>query len=271
MKLAISNIAWQADEEPGIARALRDADVRYVEVAPTKISTAPLDLTPADVRRYREFWSEHGISIVAMQALLFGRPDLHVFGTAENRRETTEYLGRMIEIGALLGAETLVFGSPKNRLTGSLAESEVRAIESEFFGRLGELAAAAGIRFCVEPNPADYGCDYVQTLGDVQRLLRDVPSPGLGLHVDTGQMTLSGEPAGLLERLELEIQHFHVSEPHLVAAGTGGTRHEEFAAALRRGNYGRWISIEMRAGGPRNLESVLRAVQVTRSVYSPTE
>lgn len=266
MKLAISNIAWPTEEEHDVARVLQENGVTAVEVAPTRISVTPLELTADDVARYRAFWADRGIRIVAMQALLFGRPDLQLFGTEESRRETFDYLARMIEIGGMLGAETLVFGSPKNRLAGTRGENEVRSIERDFFGAVGEVAVANEVVFCVEPNPAAYGCDYIRTLAEEQALLARVRAPGLGLHLDTGQMTLEGEPPEVLDALAFDIQHFHVSEPELAPTGSGATAHAEWAAALRRRNYDRWLSIEMRPG-ENNVERVRRAVAFTRGTY----
>lgn len=271
MKLSVSNIAWRPEEESRVAAYLSEAGVRHVEIAPPRIPAAGDELTPGDVERYRAFWAGYGVTVVAMQALLFGRPDLLVFGPPEVRQATLDHLSRMIRIASDLGASVLVFGSPVNRRVGETGSSDVRRIEKEFFSRLGDEAAAAGVSFCVEPNPVEYGCDYLQTIRNVRELYARVPSEGLGIHIDTGSMTLAGETPGDLEALDSEaIRHVHVSEPGLALTGTGGVDHASFARALHRKEYGGCISIEMRSvADGENLDRVRIAVEYVRRVYRP--
>ena len=86
MKLAISNIAWPHEAEPGAAEIMAANRIGGVEIAPTKIWPKPLTASDDEIDRYRRFWLNHGIQVVAIQSLLFGRPDLNIFGAAEKRR-----------------------------------------------------------------------------------------------------------------------------------------------------------------------------------------
>jgi sugar phosphate isomerase/epimerase len=131
MKIAISNIAWQIEEEPAIANLLQQLNIKGVEIAPTKIWQNPLTATDAEIKNYREFWQGYGIEIVAMQALLFGRNDLTIFESKEKRQATLSYLYKIIELGNKLGVNVLVFGSPKNRTIGDLPEAEVQKIATK--------------------------------------------------------------------------------------------------------------------------------------------
>ncbi|MEY3826102.1 MAG: hypothetical protein RLZZ148_916 [Cyanobacteriota bacterium] len=98
MKIAISNIAWQIEEEPAIANLLQQLNIKGVEIAPTKIWQNPLTATDAEIKKYREFWQGYGIEIVAMQALLFGRNDLTIFESKEKRQATLSYLYIFIKL-----------------------------------------------------------------------------------------------------------------------------------------------------------------------------
>ena len=154
MKLAISNIAWPTSEEEMAARIMQEAQIGGVEVAPTKLWPKPLEATDDDLARYRHFWAAHGIAIVAVQSLLFGRPDLTIFENAVKRRETLAYLRRIMRLSAQLGAHVLVFGSPKNRKVNDLPPATVETIAVDFFHAAGEVAAAYELLLCIEPNPA---------------------------------------------------------------------------------------------------------------------
>ena len=168
---------------------------RRGRAALTKVWPEPLAASPEEAARYRGWWEARGIRIVALQALLYGKPGLTVFGTPAARRTTLHYLKGLIAQATRLGAEVLVFGSPGNRQRGSLPPDEARAIAVEFFRELGDNAQEHGVTFCIEPNPVEYGCDFVTTVREGIDLVDAVGRPGFGLHLDTAGMTLAGDTA----------------------------------------------------------------------------
>lgn len=247
MKLGVSNIAWPADLELQAAGVLQRLGVTGVEIAPTTVWPAPLEAAADDIARYRRFWNDRGIEIIALQALLFGREDLTLFGSAAARAETVVYLSATIRLCAELGGRALVFGSPRNRDRGDLTDAEANRIAAAFFDELGSRAADEGVTFCIEPNPPSYHCNFITSSGQAVELVRQVDNPGFRVHLDTGGMTLGGEPVEQSVAAALPwCRHFHVSEPQLRPIGTAGVDHRLFGATLRRLRYRHWISIEMR-------------------------
>lgn len=247
MKLAISNLAWPLAEEQAVATLLNAMGITGVEIAPTKIWPKPLLATADEIARYRRFWAAQGIQIVAIQSLLFGCPDLTIFDSAAMRQETLAYLQQIMRLSAQLGARALVFGSPKNRLVKDLPADTIATIALDFFHTAGEMAAAYGVIFCLEPNPTHYGCDFITTSAEGLALVRQVNSPGFGLHLDAAGMTMSEEPlAQAMAQCAGAIEHFHASEPQLGALGQGGVDHSTLAALLRQIRYPHWVSVEMR-------------------------
>lgn len=224
------------------------AGVTGVELAPTAVWTDPLRASPSEVHAVRDWWRDRGIRVVALQALLFGRPDLTLFESDAKRRATLDHLADMMDLAAQLGARPLVFGSPKNRLIGDRPPAEAWNIAREFFAVAGALAVERGVVLALEPNPAEYGCDFVRTAAEGLALVRDVASPGFQLHLDAGALTLNREP--LPETITTAVPalcHFHASEPQLVPLGSGGADHVGCAAALRAAHYEGWVSVEMRS------------------------
>ena len=168
------------------------------------------------MRAYRREWESRGLSIVAMQALLFGRLDLTLFDDASTRAATREYLTGIIRLGGQLGAKALVFGSPKNRKVGSLSRAVAEEIACEFFHALGEVALEHGTALCVEPNPAVYACDFITTAREGLELVHKVGSRGFCLHLDAGGITLSQEPIDDALKESMRVaRHFHASEAQL--------------------------------------------------------
>lgn len=245
LRLAVSNIAWDPSEDDEIAAVLRREGASGVEIAPTKWRDKPLDATAAEIARYRQTWEDRGLRIVSLQALLFGRPDLELFGAT--RIELRDYLLRVIELGAGLGAHALVFGSPKNRLRGSLSPSDAMASATDFFREIGEFAAEHGVTIAIEANPPAYGCDFIMRTGESVELCRAIDSIGIGVNADLGGMTMSGdEPRPVIESARGCIAHFHASEPNL-AELSATSNHAAAAAALVAIGYKGWVSVEMRS------------------------
>jgi sugar phosphate isomerase/epimerase len=272
VKLAISNIAWNAGEESAVADRLVELGVRGVEVAPSKVGPNPAEIDDDTARRYRASWEARGIRIVAMQALLFGRPDLAIFQGDAARDDLTEYMARVIRLGGILGARALVFGSPKNRRIEDLAPVAVERIALPFFRELGRIADDHDPCLCIEHNPPSYGADWITTAKDALAFVRAVDHPGFGVHLDAGGLFLANEGAAEIRAAGALIRHFHASQPELAPLAAGGpVPHAEFAAALHEMHYPRWVSIEMRevAGAPSALEHVETAVRHATAVYGP--
>lgn len=270
MRLAISNIAWPSGADDVVAPVLLEEGAEGVEIAPTKVWPRPLDASAKEIRNYRESWERRGLPIVALQSLLFGRPELQLFGVDAARRATVAYLKGMIDLAEALGAGVLVFGSPKNRLIGPRPADEADAIAVSTFRELGSYAASRRVSFCIEANPTDYGCDFVTTTAEAFELVRRVDSEGFALHVDTGGMSLSGEnPESALADLYPPWRHFHVSEPYLAPIGHGNVDHRSFANVLGRRPWDGWISVEMKDATPdRPAADVVReSLALTRETY----
>lgn len=261
MKLAISQIAWNAAEEPRIADSIAAHGFTGVEVVPGRMP-AP-EASDSQVVAARAFWESRGIGIVAMQALLFGHPELTIFGPAETRRRTRDHLSSIIRLGGRLGAKALVFGSPKNRARGAMPLDQAQAIAVDFFGELGAIAAAAGTCLCLEPNPPQYGADFCTDSIEALQLVERVASPGFGLHLDSACALLAGEQLAPRIRASAHVlRHVHVSEPQLGPVGPGGTADlPALGAALREIDYGGFVSIEMKASPEGNAAAVERALR----------
>jgi D-psicose/D-tagatose/L-ribulose 3-epimerase len=272
VRLAVSNIAWDPSEDSAIAELLNREGAGGIEIAPTKWRERPLDASPADVASYRRTWEDRGLPIVSIQSLLFGRPELQLFGDERRRAELLDYLRRVIALSADLGARALVFGSPRNRVRGSLPMADALGIARDFLRALGDHARDHGVVFCVEANPPAYGCDFITTTAEAVELCRAVDHPAVRLNADLGGMTISNEDVrASVAGAESFIGHFHASEPNLVELGAIAD-HRAAAEALGAINYDGWVSIEMRANerGANANESVVaveRAVRRAKEAY----
>jgi D-psicose/D-tagatose/L-ribulose 3-epimerase len=269
VRLAVSSLAWSPEDDASVAAVLRDAGVGRVEIAPTKKWPAPLEVPAHHLAAYRAWWESEGFTIVALQSLIYGQPDLTIFGDASARAATLGHLSRMCRLAGQLGASVLVFGAPKNRLIGDMPAAAVEAIAVPFFRSLGRVAADEGVVFCIEPNPTTYGADFVTTSTEGANLVRAVGHAGFGLHLDTAAMTLSGEdPAVAIPSVIDLVRHFHASEVKLAPVGAGTVTHAAFGAALITAGYAGTISVEMLPPPEGSTTaSVVRAVSIATDAY----
>jgi len=249
VRLAMSAIAWEPPEDDAAARILREQGFTGVELAPTKIFARADKASDAELASCRTAWEGRGLRIVALQALLFGRADLTMFGNTHDA--TVEYLSGVVRLGARLGAGALIFGSPRNRARGALPLAEAWPRAVEFFRTLGDVAAEAGTCLCIEPNPPRYGADFITTSKEALRLVEEVASPGFGLHLDAACARLAGE--NFPERLRASahvLRHVHLSEPDLAPVNDRGAADlPGIAAALRDISYSGYVSVEMKSAG----------------------
>jgi D-psicose/D-tagatose/L-ribulose 3-epimerase len=266
MKLAVSDLAWTNEEETAAAAALSRLGVKYIELAPTK-KWPDLDQAPAaEVTNLRAFWKDHGFEIVALQAILFGHPELTIFKSPQTRSKTLDYLEASFQLASDLGAKILVFGSPKNRLIGELTQEKAFDIATDFFAEAGRRAAKTGVELCIEPNATQYGCDFITTSAEGDELVRRVNSPGFGLHLDTGCMAMASDsPANVVK---YPPDHFHISAPFLGPVEPQAAEYKAFASSLKEIDYQGFVSIEMKPAALGNIERTVSAVKLSQQIFT---
>jgi len=269
MRLAISNIAWDIAEDEALAALLQRYQVDAIDIAPGKYFPKPDEATEADILRVRQWWTDRGIEITGMQALLFGTTGLNVFGQPESQAALLQHLGAVCRIGAILGAPRIVFGSPKNRDRSGLSDEDTMAMATSFFRRLGDIAASHGVMICLEPNPTCYGANFMTTSFETAQVVSHIAHPAIRMQFDTGALTINGEdPATVLQMSAGLIGHVHASEPKLMPLGDGNTDHAAMCQALSRHLPHHLVSIEMVATQQEpHLVSIERALGVAIAHY----
>ncbi|MDO9537605.1 MAG: sugar phosphate isomerase/epimerase, partial [Thermoplasmata archaeon] len=223
--------------------------------------------------RVRDWWTDRGITIIGMQALLFGTTGLNMFGDPEIQASMLAHLDVICRIGAGLGATKLVFGSPKNRDCSSLSDEQAQSVAAIFFRHLGDIASRHGVMICLEPNPPCYGANFMTNSTETAKIVLDVSHPAIRMQMDTGAITINGEdPCQVINEYGALIGHVHASEPDLVVLGDGKTDHGKVASMLRTCLPDQVVSIEMLpAKNEPNLPAIERALAVAIRHYRYNE
>jgi D-psicose/D-tagatose/L-ribulose 3-epimerase len=216
MDLSVSNIAWPVHLEDAAFAILLKNEISSLEVAPTKYWSELPHVPLEKVLNKRQEVQSRGITIIAAQSLLFGKPELKIFGNDIHVDSTIDYLKHVIDICAALGCKDLVFGSPKNRIKGPRTFDEACKESANFFSKVAEFSGSRGINFCLEPNAIQYGCDFVTNVSEAVKVIEFVNHPNFGLNLDLGNMLMSGENVEQTLARTLEYaMHIHISAPNL--------------------------------------------------------
>lgn len=246
--LSISNIAWTKDEDSEVYHLMQENGFRYFEIAPSRIWEKPYEQTDDEIEKFKNVLKNNDITIIALQSLLFGHPEFAIFRDENTRRATLDYLKKNIILARKLGAQALIFGSPKNRIIGDISKETAYKIAIEFFQELGEFAQENNTCFCIEPNPAIYGGDFILTTQEAIQFVQDIDSPGLKLNIDLGTITANNEDLETTLRSAIPYAgHFHISEPFLEKINLDRAKYMRIREVLTKENYNLAISIEMKA------------------------
>lgn len=269
MRVSISNIAWEVGEDEAVAHLLSQYGVDAIDVAPGKYFPVPSNACELDIAKVKQWWSDRGIEITGMQALLFGTNGLNVFGTREVQEALLAHLDAVCRIGARLGAARLVFGSPKNRDRSGLTDKQAYSVATTFFGKLGDIAQRHNVIMCLEPNPVCYGSNFMTTSAEAADVVKCVGHPAIKMQLDTGALTINGESIETVLSSNAElVGHIHLSEPNLLPLGDCGTTHQEFSDAIRKYLPKNVVTVEMLATKEEShLGSIDRAMSAAVKYY----
>lgn len=273
MRLALSNIAWDVSEDEAVAELLTQYQVDAIDIAPGKYFPTPATATKADIQAVRDWWTDRGIALTGMQALLFGTTGLNVFGDAPTQEKLLTHLDAVCRIAGQLGSTRLVFGSPRNRDRSGLDDEQTLDIATAFFRKLGDVAHRHGVIICLEPNPPCYGANFMTTSAQTAHVVTHVDHPAIRMQLDTGAVCINGEDiANIVSTYAPLIGHVHISEPDLVPVGDGAADHAKIYEALQASLPDVLLSLEMLATkNEPHLTSIERAVTCAIAYYRPAQ
>ena len=266
MKYAVSNIAWHPEQRKIAYEIMRDSRFTGLEIAPglfLPYADDPFDPSEKYLRAALDELKDFDLQIVSMQSLLFGRSDAKLFGNNRERRTFVDGLEASIALAGRLGIGNLVFGSPKQRLVPeSLSWDEAWQDSLEVFRVLADKAEANSAVIAMEPNPVEYGTNFLTNLSETAAFVRQVDHPGLRLNLDLGALIMNGE----LEHFRFAdlndlVSHVHVSAPKLAPAPPDA-KIAQLVHEMIGCHWDAWLSIEMRqVEGDENLATLKECVR----------
>ena len=261
MKLSISNIAWDLENDKKIYELMRKYDYKGLEIAPTKVFFE----NPYKKLGEAKIWKDkinkkYNLKISSIQSIWYGKKE-RLFGTDEERKELQNYTEKAIDFAKVIGCKNLVFGSPKNR---NLEEDESPDKALIFFKSVGEYAFKNNTVIGMEANPAIYNTNYINDTKSALELIKKVDSKGFLLNLDIGTVISNSENIEeILGNVEY-INHVHISEPWLKMIEKREI-HKKLKSILKNENYKGFISIEM--AKVEEIEEIEKVMEYVREVF----
>ena len=244
MKFSVSNLAFKDYSLSNALKLLQNSQITGLEIAPTLIWEDPTHASGRDRKNIRDLVSDHGLSIVALQSLLYKKPHLQLFNDS-TRSTLLEYLKEMVRLCVELGGSFLSFGAPKNRKRGSLKFNEAISRAAPFFFELSEYAKASDTTICIEPVATTYDCDFITHTSEAVQLLEMVGHSHLKLLLDSGTLIINKEDCGAtIQKNNHHIAHFHINDPHLFPPSREFKEHLIISDTLRSTGYTEWLTLE---------------------------
>ena len=267
MKLAVSNIAWYPGEIDDFITLLSSLRCEGIELAANMIWDEPIDVSITKRKELRAKIEDAGLKVTGLQSLLYTHPEFVLFNGKHLRIRMIDYLSKTMEVCRDLGGEVVVFGSPRNRNKGNTAEQKAYSIAVEFFSVMGRIAQENGVCFCIEPLGRTE-TNFINTVKDAERLIKDVGKSGLGLHIDAkGLIDAKEYDAPYLIDSFSKAKHFHVNDSNLKPPGSTGFDHSLISSILQRSEYSQYISIEMRRIDDDVVGVIKKAVEYVNKTY----
>ena len=266
--LSISNIAWDIGIDDEVGNLLVKYGIQKIDIAPTKYFNPSSAITDCEIYKIKQKWKKFDIEIFAFQALLFNTKDLNIFANSSVRKKMLYHLQRICILANKIGAEVLVFGSPKNRYIQDISITEARDIAISFFYKLGEIAKEQDVVVCLEPNPECYGANFMTNTKDTLEIVSSINHPAIRLQIDTGAITINREDiAGLFNSCKNYIGHYHLSEPYLATLSDQNSIHQQVASLAFNSNKSCTLTIEMSEANLKSpLEDIEESLKLSKSI-----
>lgn len=247
-----------------------------LELAPFTLGADPHRLPAAERRRLRRLISDAGLQVVGLHWLLIAPTGLSITSADPSvGARTVEVLRGLVGLCAELGGRVMVHGSPQQRrIAPGEDPAAARARGIEVIAMAAEVARAAGLVYCLEPQPPAK-TEFVNTIAEAAAIVADLGNPALKTMIDTCAAAASeGEPVpDLIERWMPSgmIAHVQVNDRNRRAPGQGDDEFVPVFRALRRTGYGDVVSVEPFVYEPDGPTTAARAIGYLRGILAALE
>jgi len=194
------------------------------------------DIEPSRVRRAL---SQNGLVCGSFCAAM--NPERDLRGSAQNQRTGVKYLCRLLDL--MVELDCPVLGGPVYSYVGRADAVGQREYRNQWKAVVKNLKAVAKYAeerdrlVCLEPLNR-FETDFINTLDQGVRMIEDVGSPALKLHLDTFHANIEEKRLGdATRRAGKHLRHIHACGSDRGTPGKDHTDWKDMAAALKEIKY----------------------------------
>jgi hypothetical protein len=181
----------------------------------------------------RRPYGSRGPIVSALQSLFFAMPDASIVKDDIKFQTLALHFERLATLAENSSVPFLIYGSPGTRSNRSKMATDEKLTSR--LQTLGAIAAAHGVKLCFEVNSPKFGCEYIFENRALLELIEGLRHPGLGLHLDVGQILEEGiEPIGFICSAERSLVHLHLSAPDFTCRLDLMPLYDELLTELKR-------------------------------------
>ncbi len=247
MKFAMCNEFCEGWTIEDVFRLARDVGYDGVELAPFTMADRVTDIQASRREAIRRNAAERGVEIIGLHWLLVKPEGLYInHPDPDIRRRTQHYMLELIRFCADLGGDRMVVGSPKQRnVVPGISCAEAWGLAVESFAALLEVADAHGVTLCIEPL-ARTETDFINTVAEGMRLVREIDHPRFRVHLDVKAMSDEGRPYDeIIREAAGYVGHVHVNDANRDGPGWGDTDYTPIVRGIRDIGYDDYASVEV--------------------------
>lgn len=236
MDLAVSNLAWDNDDDIEIFNEFKKIGILQIEGIFNKINHWS-SITENDIIKYKQKLESFDIEMKSIQSIFYNSGIDNLF---DEEVVLTHFL-RIIKFSKLLGVTTLVFGSPNLRKKINGWETKL----SSLLTILDYLLIKNNIELCIEPNAREYGGQYFFTVVEIVNFIKKNNYKNIKSMIDTHNVLLENEnPIKILNEYYDYIGHIHISEKKLNPF-IYSEFHLNFAKTIKEKHYNKTVTYEV--------------------------
>ncbi len=244
-----------------LIRMIKDAGFDYVEMRAMLVS----QLDDTEFEKLANTLKELDLACDCCCALF--PKTIRVTGKNVNYAEIEAYLERTFSRCRRLGAKTVVFGSAPARAL------DEETSQDEGYAQIAEVIRKTVVPACekydmtvvMEPLRAD-ACNFINTLSDGMRVVKDVASDRIKLLADTIHMMSNNDDPDDVLKYKDSLKHIHIAELQRVMPEDGYSEFiSKVLANLKTNGYDGTVSFESKNGD--GLASMKKARALLKSQF----
>jgi hypothetical protein len=267
-KLCVSNICIKHLSHFQFARILKLYGINRVQIAPTTLVSDWNKMDELDLSVY----TNQDIYVYSFQSICYGLNELNIFDE-KTRPILMDHIKKIVDIAENHSLSVLVFGCPKNRKVISDDEIQNKTDFICFFKELGNYCQRNNrVTICIEPNSTVYGCNFLTTISDVARVVKQIDCDNIKMMVDLGNAIMESDNLFLINDFYDIVYNVEVSEPNLKPFICNSYEHQSFKQILDSINYDKNINLEMicnKENAEEELEALTKSLENFINVYNP--